>query len=183
MEATFLVGARELAVFLRALFGLPDGPCVAHPGDGPEELDVVSGPQLSPSSPGESPMQSREFVIGDGPALYTVRPTHKGRPAQLDGPITVVVADPALFDATVQPDGLSVLFQDKGVEGQTTAMISADVRLGPDVEAKSVELGLSAVPGVVDSLEGDFGDQQAPPTETLPPEPPPTATPEGQATA
>ncbi len=132
-------------------------------------LDIVIGPQI-PN--GTHPMQMREFVIGDGPARYTVRPTHRGRPAHLDGPITVEVADPSLFSASVQPDGLSVLFADMGKAGETTATISADVKAGPDVVTKSVTVGLSAVEGSADSLDGDFGDQETPAGPVPPLSPP-----------
>src|SRR5207253_2529370 len=93
--------------------------------DDNETLDLTIGNQYLESE--EGPMISKEFVIGDGPAIFTVRPTHKGMPATLDSPVTVEVADPAMFSATVLPDGLRISFDPLGPAGSTTATIKANV--------------------------------------------------------
>lgn len=114
---------------------------------------------------------SKEVIIGDGSFVVKVTPTYKGRPASLDGPPTVEVADPALFTFEVQPDGTSIRFRDQGVEGITEATISADVKAGEEVLTRSTSLMLVAVNPTADTLGLDIGEQE--------PEEPPSGEPGG----
>jgi hypothetical protein len=143
------------------------GPC----DDDGAELDLTIGNQVL--EPDEEPtMISKDFVIGDGPITLTLTPTHRGRPAKLDGPVEVVIEDESLFRATVGADGLSVTFEDQGLVGATTATIVADVRSGPERVEKTAIIGLNAIEGEADELGGSFGDQGGPPAGPTTPETP-----------
>jgi hypothetical protein len=153
----------------------------AEPCDDDEiDLDISIGNQSLKSE--EPAMISKDLVKGDGPCSFTVRPTHRGRPVKLDGPVTVEVADPTLVSAAVEPDGVTVMFEDvaEGPLGATTATISGDTRQGPEVITKTVIVGLNVVAAEsdTDELPGDFGDQGGgtpAPTEPMPPTETPSA--------
>lgn len=129
------------------------------PEPDPFELDYVIGSQSGNAR--DVPMPTKEVIIGDGPLLVRIRPTHRGRPAKLDGPVTVAFADESLFSAMVGDDGTSVRFEDRGVVGSTDAVISADVRAGTEVVTRDVTLTLQAVEGDADTLDLEIGEQGA----------------------
>jgi hypothetical protein len=167
-------GLAGLAGFLLGRWSAVGGH--AEPCDDDGTLDISIGNQTL--EPDEEPVViSKDFVIGDGPITLTLQPTHRGRPAKLDGPVEVVIEDESLFSAIVGADGLSVTFEDQGLVGATTAAISADVKLGPEVVTKTLTLGLSAIEGEADELGGSFGDQGGPPAGPTTPETPAQAEP------
>jgi len=140
----------------RLALRLTPGP--RHPDPFPFSLTVgqQGSPPPQPPGPGLMGQYNQEVIAGDGPIAFTLAPTHKGRPVKVDT-IEVDLANPDLFDATVE--GNVITFVDKGVAGETEATLSVDVDTSDGVTIKTLALGLRVVDPQADDLLGAFGTQ------------------------